>query len=107
MKKNMLKLAALSICLIALSSVNAQTEDPVKKEKMKRFAKIDTSKDQKLSFEEYQTFRSDLRAKKEKAPKKGDFSKRFKQIDLNSDGFLDRSEFKNRKATKVKREKKS
>lgn len=106
MRKNVLKLAALSLCLIAVSTVSAQSEEVSKKGKMKKFMKMDTNNDQKLSLTEYQAFRAEARDKKEKAPKKGNFTKRFGQIDANNDGFIDKPEFKNRKATKVKKEKK-
>lgn len=96
---NLSKKIVLGICLIAGLNASAQ-EAESKIKKPKKFAKIDTNNDGKLSLEEYSTYRTALRDKKGKEPKKGDFSKRFKQIDLNQDGFLSKEEFKNRKATK-------
>ncbi len=109
MKKQILNTIAVA-CFSLIAAVSfGQEAKPVKEDKVKKqkkFGKIDTDKSQTISFTEYQTYRLEARNEQAKDPKKGNLEKRFKQIDANGDGMLDRAEFKNRKATKPEKKKK-
>lgn len=105
MIKNILRIVLLGVCVLAISTTTAQevqnTDETVKvKKKVPKFIRMDTNTDNKISLEEYNKHRIEMRAKKGKEPKKEGFSRRFKQIDLDKDGFLSKEEFKNRKETK-------
>lgn len=108
MLNNILKVVVLGVGLFSFTAVNAQDADkPQKKEgkKVPKFVRMDTNKDKKISLVEYEKYRAAVRAVKGKEPKKNGFSKRFKEIDVNKDGFLNREEFKNRKETKTTKKK--
>lgn len=106
MKSTILKSIALGVCLLTAGAASAQEKEP-KVKRAKKFGKIDTNKDKKISLEEYNVFRMELRSKKGKETKQKDFSKRFKEIDADNDGVLSREEFKARKETKTPKKEKT
>ncbi len=92
-----LKLAILGLALISFTAVNAQ-EESSKGDEM--FTKLDANADAKISKEEFIAVKAERDVKRTEKQKQSlenhtpkDAAAKFAKKDLNSDGFVDRTEF--------------
>jgi hypothetical protein len=103
MTRVLLSFAVLALTAVLAAPAAAQDDAKKKKKEAKKgpeaaalFAKLDANKDEKVSKDEFATFKGLKEPKKEGKEAKGVVAKRddwFKKLDANTDGSLTVAEF--------------